>query len=798
MKNYHTNFSQEFYQCMNYISFLFKYKNILNNKPSDNNYSNLNNDSYYLISKEWLQKWKHYINFSEINKKMKEKGKHFIDKNDYKWVQPIIDASIQKNKILIPLINRVIYIYEKNHNSNKYSIKIDPMAPFVIINKETFILFINKNDSKENNINIHPSVKAIFLYNKIIIKIDENNYYISFKYELNSYYEMCFNVKNIVSNQNLLNAFLYDIVHNDIKKWIELNGGKLNETSFKIKYYNFFIEIINKTLISFNNKNKNSFRPNLYKEDNKLNEFKKSLKEENITKKVLELYNIYKSKIVNEDKLNNNMNNNINNSMNNNMNNYLNKNTNNNMKNNMNNNMINNMNNNLLMKYSMNNNINNNMNNNMINNMNNNMINNMNNNMINNLNNNMINNLNNNMINNLNNNMINNMNNNMINNLNINNINNNNNFNNNFKNNGNENSFFPHKIGLQNIGQTCYMNATLQCLSNIEELTRFILNYNFMFINPLTKPLSIYYWDLLRNLFFPNKEVQLHKYYAPYNFKDIIGKMNPLFQGFQAADAKDLLFFILETLHDELNLINNFNKNNFNMNINMNDPNIVFQLFTYEFLSKNNSIITYLFYGFNQSYLKCLNCKSIKYSFQSFNITIIPLIKAYYYKLKKYGHDNKILNINDAFESLEQEDFFDGDNMIYCNNCKQLSNAYHKQVIYRTPKILIVVLNRGKGNLDYQGEFEFESELDLSNIIHDKNWVTKYYLFGVISHIGESGSSGHFIAFCRNKPKTLFYCYNDAGVFQLKNNNDNAYGKNQPNNINEKRTPYILFYRANI
>ena len=41
------------------------------------------------------------------------------------------------------------------------------------------------------------------------------------------------------------------------------------------------------------------------------------------------------------------------------------------------------------------------------------------------------------------------------------------------------------------------------------------------------------------------KETQLQRYYAPYNFKQIIGKMNPLFYGNQASDSKDLLFFIL-------------------------------------------------------------------------------------------------------------------------------------------------------------------------------------------------------------------------------------------------------------
>ena len=100
------------------------------------------------------------------------------------------------------------------------------------------------------------------------------------------------------------------------------------------------------------------------------------------------------------------------------------------------------------------------------------------------------------------------------------------------------------------------MNATLECLSNIEELTIHILNFNFMQFNPTTKHLSIFYWELLQNLFFHSQEVKFQKYYSPNHFKEIIGKLNPLFQGFHPADSKDLLFFILETLHDELNFPN--------------------------------------------------------------------------------------------------------------------------------------------------------------------------------------------------------------------------------------------------
>ena len=47
-----------------------------------------------------------------------------------------------------------------------------------------------------------------------------------------------------------------------------------------------------------------------------------------------------------------------------------------------------------------------------------------------------------------------------------------------------------------------------------------------------------------------NKQIN---HYAPRNFKEIISRMNPLFKGIAANDAKDLVNFLVMTLHDELN-----------------------------------------------------------------------------------------------------------------------------------------------------------------------------------------------------------------------------------------------------
>jgi len=78
----------EFFQCLKYIKFRFKLKN----KLKDPNYlmNETWEDNYYLISHDWIEKWRNYVNFGRINEKMKQLSKESISSEDYVWVQEII------------------------------------------------------------------------------------------------------------------------------------------------------------------------------------------------------------------------------------------------------------------------------------------------------------------------------------------------------------------------------------------------------------------------------------------------------------------------------------------------------------------------------------------------------------------------------------------------------------------------------------------------------------------------------------------------------------------------------------
>jgi len=350
---------------------------------------------------------------------------------------------------------------------------------------------------------------------------------------------------------------------------------------------------------------------------------------------------------------------------------------------------------------------------------------------------------------------------------------------------------YPHKSGLQNIGQTCYMNATIECLSNIQEITDYLLNLNENFI-PTENNLTISYRSLLIELFLSGQ-----KCIVPHVFKSVIGELNPLFQGMHAADSKDLVFFIIERLHLELNEVNknipNMHKDFYQLELESRDGNLMLQNFFSDFKLKNNSIISKTFYGITRSIMECKGCGIKKYSFQSFNMQIFQLKKLKEDKLLYYQNNTK-LNLTEAFILQQMPESLTNENMIYCNNCKGLTDGAHQQSIYELPKVLIIILNRGKNNEDFNEEFDFPVKLDLrnQNVIVNPNSPHLFYLCGIITHLGESSSGGHFIAYCRNNQNSNFTFYNDSIVSEA--SVESAISAKISDNVNEKRTPYILFY----
>ena len=346
----------------------------------------------------------------------------------------------------------------------------------------------------------------------------------------------------------------------------------------------------------------------------------------------------------------------------------------------------------------------------------------------------------------------------------------------------------PILVGLDNIGATCYMNATLQSLSNTSKLSDYFLKKGAQIDK--TKKISYEYSKVVKHLWDKKRN---NKSYAPHSFKKAISEENPLFEGINANDSKDLINFLIERFHQELNNLEGNNKQINNVIINQQDQldeKKMLKLFFNDFKNKYHSIISDLFYGIMETKSKCQGCGNFKFNFQVYSFLEFPLEQVnnfYFNKGMKINSNNSInpdINLIECFHYFQKVDLMNGDNQMYCNICNRNCDALYSTNLYSLPNILIINLNRGKGAI-YQCKVHFPEKLNLLNFVNFQEDNTYFELYAVISHLGPFSMSGYFIAYCKNKIDKKWYIFNDSTV-------EPCQKKDEYNN----GMPYILFYQA--
>ena len=249
----------------------------------------------------------------------------------------------------------------------------------------------------------------------------------------------------------------------------------------------------------------------------------------------------------------------------------------------------------------------------------------------------------------------------------------------------NENSLVR-LIGLENIGATYYMNAILQCLININLLTKYLLkepNYKTIMNNSNLYELTSCFCEVLFNVC--TKDI---KYYKPEKLKQIISKKNPLFENMQENESKDLINFLLEEMNNELKHLelqnnNNINDNSFSFNADQTNKFQILNDFKKLMKKQNKSIISKIFYILIENEIKCQNCSRVEYGYQVAYFLEFPLEEIYEFCNKNNINTNfqnenmeykKIIPIDACFQHYSESKIMSVENQIYCKFC-------HKKLI---------------------------------------------------------------------------------------------------------------------
>ncbi|KAF5389439.1 hypothetical protein D9757_004397 [Collybiopsis confluens] len=356
--------------------------------------------------------------------------------------------------------------------------------------------------------------------------------------------------------------------------------------------------------------------------------------------------------------------------------------------------------------------------------------------------------------------------------------------------------------GLKNLGNTCYMNAPMQCLSATVPFARFFLEADLKnVINYMNKmnskgELTRAFSRLIRDIWHGDMP-----YLTPTDFRRTLCSLNKQYVGTDQHDSQEFLSFLLDGIHEDTNRIMSRQPLKRTPEDEEKLESMLPQLASeYEWQvwrQSNDSIIVDFFQGQLRNQLKCMSCHKTSTTYNAFSILSLPVP----------ARTGKI-PLQSCLKAFFNMEIMEGDDAWDCPRCKTKRRASKALSLARLPPVLVIHLKRFEANgrfsdkIDTFVEFPVKS-LDFTSLMPpplpsgaDQSLLNvgagmdmdprvqigpyKYDLYGVTNHYGNL-SSGHYTAFVASRGGWLYY--DDSSVKNV----------DVKQVVNQKA--YVLFYK---
>mmetsp|Transcript_26939 Transcript_26939/g.58892 ORF Transcript_26939/g.58892 Transcript_26939/m.58892 type:complete len:512 (-) Transcript_26939:53-1588(-) len=323
-------------------------------------------------------------------------------------------------------------------------------------------------------------------------------------------------------------------------------------------------------------------------------------------------------------------------------------------------------------------------------------------------------------------------------------------------------------VGLRNLGNSCFMNSSLQCLSNTIPLTDYFLGYDYKkeinYDNVLGSKgeLVASYAALVKEMWLGNQ-----KTVKPSAFKSRLAKFAPQFEGYEQQDSQEMLSCLLDGVHEDLNRVKKkpyIEDKDCDGSNDEGDAILAWQ----NYLQRDRSVVVDLFQGQLRNEITCRNadatqsdgsagCGHRNIKFEPFMYLSVPL-------------SDSCQSLDDCLDLFCAEESLTGDNQWYCTKCKTHVDATKRFDLWMLPPILIVHLKRFKFMSDgsrckIEQPVQYPvSGWDLSRGMQGTRGGVhpSYDLYAVSNHSGGTLGFGHYTAMALDRFDEEWYEFNDS------------------------------------